>query len=274
MTAVPVSLESFDGKPFPADVTATILNSALTGAPVFDSLTRRTTSRAEVAFPTADPTGFDWVAELGTIPTVDTGDDAAVVSPAKIAGNILLSLESVSDTDLNITAEVGRLIRESMTGKADTDLVYGVADNTAAPAGFFDLLPPAEGATLRAAVVDACAQILGAGGNPTTVLISPALWSAEVTRRETVPAGSGLLSDLGIPLAVKVAATLKATDALVLDQAGCFGVVRNDYTIEGSIDAPGAWDRDAVALRVKARLAAVVPAPSKHARSVTVTPGD
>lgn len=262
---------SFDGKPFPADVVAQILNTALAGAPVFNSLTRRTTTRHSIVFPVAAPDGFDWVAELGVIPGVDLHDDSAVAVPAKIAGNIVLSNESVADAALNLTAEVGRLIRESMVAKVDTDVTYGVVANTAAPAGFFAALPDVEGDTLRAGVVTAAAEIMAAGGTPNVVLISPALWSTEVTRRETVPAGSGLLSDLGIPLEVKVASTLKPSDALVLDSTGCFGIVRSDYSIEASTDAPGAWERDGVALRVKARLAAAVPAPAIHARSVTVT---
>ena len=266
-----VTTTSFDGKPFPADVVAQILNTALAGAPIFSALTRRTTTRHSIVFPTAAPDGFDWVAELGLIPGVDLHDDSAVAVPAKIAGNVLLSNEAVADADLNLTAEVGRLIRESMAAKVDADVVYGPPSaNPAAPAGFFTALPDVEGATLRAGVVTAAAEIMAAGGTPDVVLISPALWSAEVTRRESVPAGSGLLDDLGIPINVRVAHTLKATDALVLDSSGCFGVVRSDYSIEASTDAPGAWERDGVALRVKARVAAAVPSPTKHARSVTV----
>ena len=89
-----ITRASFNGDPFPHDVVSQILNVGLAGAPVFDSLTRRTTSRGSLVFATGDPSGFDWTAELGEIPAVDPGDDSAVVSVAKLAGLLLLSKES------------------------------------------------------------------------------------------------------------------------------------------------------------------------------------
>lgn len=268
-----VTTASFDGGPFPHDLVSEILHTGLAGAPVFDALTRRVTSRASLSMPTGDPSGFDWVAELGTIPTVDPGDDSKVYAPAKIAGQVLLSNESIGDGDLNLTDEVGRLIAESMAAKADATLVYGPTPaNPAAPAGFYTGLTKKTATTLRAAVTAAAAEILAAGGSPNTVLISPALWKGEVDRREAVPAGTGLLDDLGLPLAVSVAATLKATDALVLDKAGCFALLRSDFAIEASREAGDAWAKDGVSLRVTARLAVAIPAPAKHARSIAVSP--
>lgn len=269
-----ISTASFGGDVFPSDVVSSIINSGLAGAPVFDSLTRRTTSRSSVVFASGNPSGFDWVAELAEIPAVDPADDSAVISVTKIAGLLALSNESIGDSDLNLTAEVARLIREGMAAKADTDLVYGDVANAAAPAGVFDSLTQVAEANLRASVVQAAADIMAAGGMPNVVILSPALWAAEMQRREDVPTAAGpLFGDLGIPLDVRVAATLEATDALVLDTSGCFGIIRNDYTIEASSEAPQAWAYDAVSLRVKARLALAIPAPAKHARSVAVDAG-
>lgn len=269
-----ITRASFNGDPFPHDVVSQILNVGLAGAPIFDSLTRRTTSRGSLVFATGDPSGFDWTAELGEIPAVDPGDDSAVVSVTKLAGMLLLSNESIADPDLNLTGEVGRLVRESMAAKADVDLLYGVTTPAPeAPVGVFDDLAVVDAITLRAAVLDAAAAIMGAGGMPNVVLLSPALWSAEMTRREAQAAATGpLFSDLGLPLEVKVAHTLKATDALVLDNTGCFAVVRNDFSIEASGTSGDAWTHDGVSLRIKARLAMAIPSPSKHARALTVTP--
>ena len=269
-----ISRASFSGDPFPHDVVSQILNVGLAGAPVFDSLTRRTTSRGSLVFATGDPSGFGWVSELGEIPSVDPGDDSAVVSVTKLAGLLLLGNEAIGDSELNLTNEVGRLIRESMAAKADVDLLYGVTTPAPeAPVGVFGDLDVVDAITLRAAVLDACAAIMGAGGAPNTVLLSPALWSAEMTRREAQAATSGpLFSDLGLPLTVRVASTLKPTDALVLDNTGCFGIVRNDYSIEASGTSGDAWTHDGVSLRIKARLAMAIPSPSKHARALTVTP--
>ena len=269
-----ITRASFNGDPFPHDVVSQILNVGLAGAPIFDSLTRRTTSRGSLVFATGDPDGFDWTAELGEIPAVDPGDDSAVVSVTKLAGMLLLSNESIADPDLNLTGEVGRLVRESMAAKADVDLLYGVTTPAPeAPVGVFDDLAVVDAITLRAAVLDAAAAIMGAGGMPNVVLLSPALWAAEMTRREAQAAATGpLFSDLGLPLEVKVAHTLKATDALVLDNTGCFAVVRNDFSIEASGTSGDAWTHDGVSLRIKARLAMAIPSPSKHARALTVTP--
>ena len=271
-----VTRTSWNGQPFPHEVVGEILNLGLAGAPIFDTFTRRTTSRGTVAFPVGDPSGFDWVAELGEIPSVDPGDDTAVAAVAKLAGMILLSNESIGDSELNLTDEVGRLIRESMASKADTDLVYGVTPAAPeAPAGFFGDLTAVSEASLRASVVAAAADILAAGGTPTTVLLSPALWAAEMTRRESTPTAVGaLFDDLGLGLDVRVAATLEATDGMVIDKAGCFGIIRTDFSIEATTDGGQAWTHDGVSLRVKARLAAAIPAPAKHARAIAVDPGE
>lgn len=275
MTVSPISTASFSGHPFPPEVVREILNLGLAGAPVFSALTPRTTSRASMVFPTGDPTGFDWVAELGDIPDVDPGDDAAVVSMAKIAGILNLSNESIGDSELNLTKEVGRLVAESMASKLDLDLTYGVPvspGNAAAPDGFYSDLAVVDATTLRGAVVTAAGAIMTNGGMPTTVLLSPALWAAEMTRREAILVTGPLFEDLGLPLQVGVAHTLAATDALVLDRSGCFGILRDDYSIEASSEAGSAWTKDAVSLRIKARVAVAIPAPAKHARSVNVTP--
>ena len=266
-----ITSTSFDGKVVPHEVVKSVLNAGLSGAPVFNALTRRPTRNGSVVFPTSDPSGFDWISELGQIPAVDPDDSAAVVSPAKIAGLLLLSNESIGDADFPIADELGRLIADGMAAKADTDMVYGDSGNPAAPVGIMDALNLASGSTLRAAVVDGCAQIMGNGGSPTTVLLSPTLWADEMERREATQTATGpLFADLGLNLNVTVAATLADTDALVLDKSGCFGLIRSDYSIEASQEAAQAWTHDGVSLRVKARLAVAIPTPTKHARAVTV----
>lgn len=265
-----IGTSAFLGEPFPRDVVRSILNVGLQGAPVFDSFTRMTTNRSSVAFPTSDPSGFDWVAELGEIPAADLGDDAAIVTPAKIAGRLLVSNEAVSDTEFPLASEIGRLIQGGLAAKADADLTYG-SGPAPEPTGFLAALDSGSGATLRAAVVDAVAQILAAGGKPTHVILSPSLWQDEMDRREeTEVAGGALFADLGMPLTVSVASTLQAGDGLVFDRSGCYGVVRNDASIEASRESADAWTHDAVSLRVKARLAVAIPAPGKAIRSLAV----
>ncbi len=79
-----VSLSSFAGEPFPR---ATSSRSSSTSAsprrPCSTTFTRMSTNRSSVAFPTSDPTGFDWVSELGEIPATDLGDDAEIAVPGE-----------------------------------------------------------------------------------------------------------------------------------------------------------------------------------------------
>src|SRR4051794_22165528 len=97
-----ISTASFDGLAFPPEIASNILNRGLTGSPFFSALTRRETSRSSIVFPTVDPTGFDWVPELGVIPGVEVGDAAVMAVPVKMAGNILLSNESVADEEFDL----------------------------------------------------------------------------------------------------------------------------------------------------------------------------
>lgn len=267
-----VTTQSFDGLVVPDEITTPILNTGLTGAPVFSTFTRRTTDSHAVVFPAAEPNGFSWVAQLGAIPDIDPHDSAVVVSPAKLGGLLLLSNESIADSAYPLTDEIGRLIKESMAPKADRDILYGDSGNPAAPPALLDSLDTATGPTLRAAVVDAAAAIMSNGGTPTNVILSPALWAAEMERREDTPHVTGpLLADLGLNLTVSVAATLHNDDALVIDKAGCFGIIRKDYSIEVSRETTQAWTHDGLSLRVLARLAAAIPSPAKHARAVAVS---
>lgn len=270
---MPVTTTSFDGRAFPTDVAREIINTGLTAAVFWSSLTARTTNRASLAFATGDLSGFNWTGELGALPDVDPGDDAVVVAPHKLGGKLLLSNEAINDTEMNLTREVARLIAESMAAKADRDFLYGVdggTPNPAAPTGVVAGLDVVEKPTLRSAVVNASAEILAAGGTPDVVLLSPALWAVEQDRREATSAGSGIVDDLGVKLDVKVCPALKPGDGLVFDRAGAFAVTRKDFKIEASSETDEAWSRDGFSLRVIARLAAVIPVPARSARALAV----
>src|SRR5215469_7630190 len=89
---------------FPADVQP-IVSAIVGGAPFARSLTPLPTARASVAFPLVnavdDP---QWLAEMGAIPTlnIDAAEDEIAIS--KLAGSVLISLESIQDTLYPITA--------------------------------------------------------------------------------------------------------------------------------------------------------------------------
>lgn len=274
MTAENLTRASFGGSLFNPEVTAKIIGLGLAGAPLFAAMTRRTTNKSSVVFGTAAPTGFDWVPEAGLIPGIDLASDKLIVAPSKLAGILSLSNESLSDSEFNLTNELGRLIAASMAPAVDSGILYGdpVGGNPASPTGFFDAIDEVEKSTLRSAVVGACAEMMGAGGTPTHVFLTAEMWAAELDRRETVVGGSGpILADLGLDLKVGICPSLTTGNGLVIDAAGCFGIVRTDFSIDSTDQADAAFKYDSTLLRVKARLAAAIPDPDRSARSIAVT---
>ena len=259
------------GFPFPPEVANEIINRGLQGSPFFNSLTRRETSRSSIVFPTVDPTGFDWVGELGLIPGVDAGDDAVLAVPVKMAGNILLSNESVDDNEFDLMGGIGDAIARGMGTKVDDGALYG--DGVAPhPDGVYDSLTNVTGSTLREAAITGAAEVMGSGGSPNTLFVTPAMWGVEMAR-ETAngPVFNGTdLTILG--LRVVVVPKLHAGNAIVADTSRCYGVVRSDPRIEANRQSDAAWSRDGTQVRVITRVAAVIPDPASAARSLTVTP--
>ena len=266
-----ISTASFDGLAFPPEIASDILNRGLTGSPFFSALTRRETSRSSIVFPTVDPTGFDWVAELGLIPGVDAGDAAVVAVPVKLAGNVLLSSESIMDAEFDLLSGIGDAIARGMGTKVDDGVLYG--DGVGAhPDGVFAGLDNVTGTTLREAAIAGAAEVMGSGGTPNALLVTPGMWAAEMARESANgPVFNGTnLTILG--LRVVVVPKLHAGDAVVADMNRCYGVVRSDPRIEANRQSDAAWSRDGTQVRVITRVAAVIPDPASAARSLTVMP--
>lgn len=272
MTVTALDRDNFNGNLWDPDRSYTLIAEALDSDPLLAALTTLPTSRATVGFPHADMTGADWVAELGAIPSMSMNDTVPVIAPAKLAGKFLMSSESLDDTDFPLAQFIRAAISTSVVRKAARDVVYGVAGQPAAPAGFFGGLTNVAEATLRASVVKACASLIRSHGKPTTVILSPELWEAEVNRREalSVPSAGadGLFSDLG--LTTRMSPALDPADALVLDTSKCYKVLRRDVRIMSSNLTSEAWNSDATSVRVVARIAGAVPRPAEAARSISV----
>lgn len=266
-----VTRESFNGEPFPTDVVQKILNDSLEDTPLLGNITLERTSRESKTFLTADPSGFDWRAEGAEIPTVALNDDSAVYAPAKIAGLIEISNEAIDDSEFSIAGAITNAIRDSMLVKAERDTLYAPAvPNAAAPTPVVPGLGASvTGDAVRSAAIAACGEILGAGGKPDRIFLSPTLWVAEMQRRdlEGVPLVDPF-ADLG--LRTIVVPNLDDEDAIVADSTRVYAVWRKDASIEMS-DTP-AWSRDAWSFRVKARLVLAIPQVAKAARLLAVTP--
>lgn len=254
------------------DQAYSLILESLDADPLLGAFTTIRTGRASVAFPNADFSGAEWVAELGTIPAMDMDDSAPVVAPAKLAGRFMISSESVDDADFPVAQFTRAAINRTVVRKAAHDVLYG--EVSPGPAGVFTDLEVIDASTLRAGVTSAVAAIARNYGQATTVVVSPERWQEEIDRRESlsVPSASadGLFADLG--LVTRISPALEETDALVLDSRTCYKIIRRDVKIEMSAVAAEAWNSDGVAVRVIARLAAAIPRPLESARSITVTP--
>ena len=125
MPPAPITGESFAGVPFPPDVQRRIINLLIDSAPFAASLTRQPTNRSAVAWPTAKPSNAAWLAEMQPFPEANMGDDAYVVGVAKLGQVLDVSNESVNDTEINLSNELARLLRDGVSRDLDLGLLLG-----------------------------------------------------------------------------------------------------------------------------------------------------
>jgi len=128
---------------WPPDV-AQIVNLLLEGSPFAGSLTRYPTNRHEVAFPTASPDRPAWTAEGAPLPIIGLHDAADIVATAKLGEIVMLSNESVADTSVNLTQQVGMLLADAAGPELDRGLLYGTGSPE--PIGVVANAPAVDGA--------------------------------------------------------------------------------------------------------------------------------
>ena len=271
-TAAPgpgVHTGSFGGYPFPAEVVSRIIDLLISGAVFAPSLTRQGTVRSTVAWPTAKPTGWAWLEELQPFPTIDVADDAYVVAVAKLGGIVDLSNEGFTDSSINMSAQLGDLLRDSLSRDLDIGLLTG--GGPPAPVGVVGVAPEVEAADLHQAVTTARGQIGDQGGTANTLAALPSVLAAADAQRSEGDTGvlvypNGFAASLGL----RAVGVPGITAPLVYDSRRTFLVVRDDATVDASRD----WhfDRDAYSIRVKARIAAAIPDVPKAIRKLKVTP--
>jgi HK97 family phage major capsid protein len=261
----PVTTASFQSVLWPPDV-AQIVDLLVTGSPFAGSLTRYPTARSAVAFPTASPDRPAWTAEGAPLPTIGLGDDADVVAVAKLGEIVLLSNESVSDTSVNLTAQVGQLLADAAGPELDRGLLYGAGPPE--PRGCVAVAPPADGTDLAAALTAAVGSIGNSGGSASHFAAKPSVLANARNARAT---GSGVFlfpDGIGAAFGLTEVPTPELNDALVYDASRAWLVVRNDIEVALSMDY--AFASDSTAVRVRGRFAVGIPAISKTIRKVTV----
>ena len=227
--APPVTTGSFQGVLHPAQVAA-VLNLLTSGAPFSGTaLTPYPTNRHEVAFPTARPDRPAWLGEMEDIPVIGMNDDADIVSTCKLASIVLLSNEGFSDASVNMTAQLGELIRDSASIELDRGILYGT--DSPEPKGVVAAALPAAGEDLAAALTAAVGSIGDAGGVATHLCARPSVLADQRNVRGT-PDGQRLFPDgLGPAFGLTEVGCpeLAAGDILVTGKTKIWLIVRNDF---------------------------------------------
>ncbi len=265
MSDIGLTTADFGGVPFPPQVQAQIVNLLIGGAPFASSLTRQPTTRRSIAWPTASPTGWAWLPELGLIPEVDLQDGAVIVVVAKLAGLVTISNEAVTDSEANLTNSLSTLLTDSLSRDLDLGLLNGTGPPQ--PDGVVPAAPNVDAPDLLTGVATAMGEIGDAGGAPDTLAVSGATLAAENAKA----GATGLFYPSGFATAVglKPVVVPALASPLVYDSKRCFLVV-NGRDSEVAVSNDYAFAKDAATLRVKARVAAGIPAPAKSIRKLTI----
>jgi HK97 family phage major capsid protein len=267
MPADPVTTASFRSVLHPPQVTA-ILNMLVGGSPMASALRRYPTDRSAVAFPTAKPDRPGWIPEMGEIPIIGLNDDADIVAVKKLSEILPVSNESIDDSSVNLTQQLGELLRDSCSVELDRGILYGSEDDE--PRGIVASALPAAGADLAEALSNAIGSVGDAGGIVSHLAARPSVLATARNLRNTsgdmlYPLGFGAamgVQEVGVP-------ELAAADILAFDATRCWLIVRNDFDVAISQDY--FFNRDAAAVRIRGRFAVGVPVIEKSLRRLEVT---
>ena len=188
---------------------------------------------------------------------------------SRLSGSILVSLESVDDSDFPLTQQVSQTIVDTFSNKLDRDLL-GAAGPAPLPTGILSVAAEVTAADWQLAAVAAKAQIATAGGQASHIALSPAVLGEIESARDDL--GRQLYPDAATTFAgLATVPAVGATQPVVYDQGRCWLVINRDYTVDVSRETQSAWSHFAASIRCVARFALAVPQPSKAARKLAVT---
>lgn len=252
---------------FPSHVVA-IVSAIVGGSPFARSLTPLPTTRSSVSFPQLDPDDPEWLAELGVIPALNADQSEYEVAVSKLAGTILISRESVDDTDFPITQQVEQIISDTFSAKLDRDFIGG-SGVAPIPQGILGVAAEVTGADWLAATVKAKAEIATAGGVASHVALSPAvIGELEGTRDEI---GHQLYPDAATVFdGLETVSAPAATQPIVYASDRLWLAIRRDFVADFSDQTSEAWNRYATSLRIVGRFALAAPLPSRSVRKLKV----
>ena len=200
------------------------------------------------------------------IPAVGLGDDAEIVAVCKLASIVLVSNESINDTDVNLTRQIGSLLEDSASTELDHEILYG--EGAPAPAGVVAAVPEAA-ADLAGALTEAIGSIGDAGGTVSHLAAKPSVLAHARNERdnEDRPLWPGSLG-AAFGLTGVAVPELESDDVLAFDQSRVYLIVNTDFAVDLSFD--WAFNRDAGAIRLKGLFAVATPVVQKAMRKLTV----
>ena len=253
---------------YPSDISARVLAVVAGGAPFAGTCTRLPTNRSKVAFPILDSADPAWSAELDVIPDLAPTQSAYEVAVSRLNGSLLISRESIDDTDYPVTQQTEQAITERFSAKLDRDFVAG-AGPAPTPTGILSVATASDGTDLLLAAVKGKADIGQAGGTATHIALSPHFVGSLESLKDTT--GAQLYPDAATTFAgLATVTTVAATQPFVFDKSRCFLVVSRDFSADVSDQTDAAWSRYALSLRIVGRFALAIPQPLKAARKLTV----
>jgi HK97 family phage major capsid protein len=254
---------------FPPEV-GPIVSMIVAGSPFARSLTPMLTGRTGVSFPLVDDVSEpSWGKELDVVPTLDLEGGEYDVAVSRLSGSILISEESISDTDYPLTASVQQVIEDKFSNKLERDFI-GAAGPFPVPTGILAVAAEVAGADLELAAVSAKAQIGENGGEADSIAMSPTLIGTLESARDTL--GRALYPDAATTFAgLSVVRSVAATQAICYDSRRLWIVINRDFTADFSRETSEAWNRYARSLRIVGRFALAAPMPVKSVRKLTVT---
>lgn len=241
------------------------------GAPFSRSCAPMPTTRSSVAFGILDVSDPEWGAELDEVPDLSKDQAAYEVAVARLSGSILISEESISDGDFNLTQQVGLVLVDTFSNKLDRDLI-GASGPAPIPAGILSVAAQVTAADWELAAIAAKAQMATAGGTATHITLSPAVLGAIESERDDL--GRQLYPGAAQQFAgLQTVSAVGATQPVVYARDRVSLVINRDFSVEMSRETDSAWRHYARSLRVVARFALAVPQPSKACRKLALTAG-
>jgi HK97 family phage major capsid protein len=254
---------------FPAEVQP-IVSAIVGGSPFARSLSPLPTSRTAVSFPLVnDVDDPQWLAELGVIPTLNIDAAEDVIAVSKLAGSVLISLESIRDTDYPVTQQTEQVLQDTFSAKLDADFIGG-SGVAPIPAGILSVAAEVTGADWLAAAIAAKAQIATAGGTANLIALDPATLGAIEDERDTQ--GHQLYPDAATMFAgMETITAVSASAPIVYDSSRLWLAINRDFTAEFSDQTDAAWSRYATSLRIVGRFACCAPMPAKSVRKLALT---